>query len=69
MAKMKLVTDDLDALAEAIARRIAHSILDGIAARNDPYRGKCPNCGKAGFIDYCFTCKFVPYWERAVDPD
>ena len=64
MAKMKLVTDDIDKLAEAIAAKLAHIILDGVAHRNDETRGRCPSCGARGFIDYCFMCKFVPYWER-----
>ena len=64
MAKMKLVTDDIDKLTDAIASKLAFAILDGLAARNDDRRGKCPNCGTNAFIDYCFKCEFVPYWER-----
>jgi hypothetical protein len=62
MAKMKLVTDDLDALAEAIARKIGWALIHGTT--KDPNAGRCPNCGNGGFSDYCFHCRFVPFWEK-----
>ena len=56
------VRDAADEVADAVVRRLARALNEGL--HPDPHAGKCPNCGKGPFIDYCFACNFVPFWER-----